>query len=58
MHGPDAQDLVAIRNHLEHKHLTVHENRGSPRDGVGYKGADKQSFAIDRPDLRRERCGC
>ena len=49
---PDAQDLVAIRNHLEHKHLTVHEESwiGSGR-GHGGEAPDKQSYAIDRCDL-------
>jgi hypothetical protein len=49
---PDAQDLVQIRNHLEHRHLTVHEGswvtHGSGRYG---ESPDGLWFAIDRRDF-------
>ena len=49
---PDAQVLVAIRNHLEHRHLTVHEEAWiGGRGGPGGEAPDQQSFAIDRRDL-------
>jgi tetratricopeptide (TPR) repeat protein len=49
---PDAQDLVLIRNHLEHKHIIIHEESwiGTGR-GRGGETADGLSFAIDRQDF-------
>ena len=49
---PDAQDLVLIRNHLEHKHLTIHEESWiATGRGRGGETADGLSFAIDRQDF-------
>ena len=49
---PDAQELVAIRHHPEHRHLTVHEESWiGGRGGPGGEAPDQQSFAIDRRDL-------
>ena len=49
---PDARDLVGIRNHIEHKHLKVHDE-GWIACGRGTAGesADGGSFAIDRETL-------
>jgi hypothetical protein len=49
---PEAQELVAIRHHLEHRHLTVHEESWiGGRGGPGGEAPDQQSFAIDRREL-------
>ena len=49
---PEALDLVAIRHHLEHKHLTVHEESWiAAGRGLGGETPDGKSFSIDRPDF-------
>lgn len=49
---PDARDLVEIRTHLEHRHLTIHEERwiASGRGRAG-ESPDGLSFAVDRADF-------
>jgi tetratricopeptide (TPR) repeat protein len=49
---PEAQELVAIRNHLEHKHLIVHdESWVTGGRGPGGETPDGKSFSIDRPEF-------
>jgi tetratricopeptide (TPR) repeat protein len=49
---PDAQDLVRIRNHAEHRHLTVHEDTWlTPGNGRYGESPDGLGFAIGRRDF-------
>ncbi len=49
---PDAQDLVLMRNHIEHKHLTVHaESWVATNRGHAGESPDGFSFGIDRHDF-------
>lgn len=49
---PKARDLVLIRNHLEHRHLTVHGGAWFITDpSRGGESPDGLGFAIDRQDL-------
>lgn len=49
---PDSLRLSAIRNHLEHKYLKVHDSMWSgPRDGTGFN--DSLAYSISKPDLEK-----
>jgi len=50
---PDAEDLAAIRNHLEHRYLQVHEclARSVPAEGAHDNGADGLARALSREEF-------
>jgi hypothetical protein len=49
---PEARDLAQIRNHMEHKHLSIHEESWiAAGRGEGGEASDRLSFAIDRDDF-------
>lgn len=50
---PDAEDLAAVRNHLEHRYFRVHERlaRSVPAESAHYNGTDGLVRALSRADF-------
>jgi hypothetical protein len=49
---PDARELAAVRNHLEHKYLKVHLF-GAPPPGAGPTTFEAVAFSVDRGEFER-----